>query len=259
MTKKTKAIFMLVLLFSGFTVRAQPVFSITTSPVDSVTMGQASPYGYIEMTSYLINQSAAPVSLSWQLITDTSTYADDWSFFSIADNFLVRSPMSGVFQHAVQATAPIAPGDSSDMRLFIHVPVTSPYGSTGLFKIKVFDSLQTQIDTMVYRICKGTGCTLPAYGPGGPSGTHDVSPGSTRISVYPNPVTDKVYVKLQDIKENPSDLSAVLFDYTGRLLFQQRLASAREGISLGTYSPGMYFIRLYQKGKYLGGQKIIKQ
>jgi hypothetical protein len=258
MMKKTKILLGLLLLLYGFSTRAQPLFSITTSPVDSMTLGQADPFTYIEPTSFLVNESTTPLILYWQLITDTTFYPNDWTFFSIADNFLVRAPASGVFQHAVQHTAPIAPGDSSVMKLLVNVPVTSPNGGGGLFKIKVFDTLQTQVDTMVYRICKGVGCIFPAYGPGGPSSIRDLSAGNALFSVYPNPVTDKAYIKMKETLVRPSELTLYLYDYTGRLAGQQVLKSVQEQVQLAQYKPGLYFIRLYEKGKYLGGQKIIR-
>lgn len=259
MFQKIFATFILALLFTGFTTKAQPVFSITTSPVDSMTLGQADPFTFIHPTSYLVNESAATLTLYWQLITDSTFYPGDWSFFGIADNFLVRAPSSGVFQHAVQLTAPIAPGDSSVMKLLVNVPVTSPNGGGGLYKIKVFDSLQTQVDTMVYRICKGVGCIFPAYRTGEGTGANNLDIDKAAVSLYPNPAAGRVYVRLRDVTLKPGDVTLMLYDYMGRLVLQQKLSASKEDINLRGYSPGVYLIKLYNKNKYLGGQKIIKQ
>lgn len=257
MIKKISAIFILALLFTGFASRAQPVFSITAIPVDSMTLGADD--RYLEVTNFVINQTTSPLSLNWQLITDTSNFPSlDWTFVGIADNFLVRLD-TWLLQHVVQKTAPIAAGDSTIIKLIVRVPVSSPNGSAGLFKIKFFDSLQTQVDTGVYRICKGVGCIFPAYRPGEGTGASSLDLKNASVSLYPNPAADRVYVQLRDLKMKPADVSLMLYDYTGRLVVQQQLNTQKEELNLQKYSPGMYFIKLYHRDNYLGGQKIIKQ
>ncbi len=251
----------LLFLLAGLHSNAQPVFSITTIPVDSTTMGTAPNMGILEPVTYLVNHTSNPLALRWQLLTDTSSYAPDWTFLGVADNYLVRAPgPSGpLFNHAVMKTDTISPGDSSVLKLLVWVPDTSPNGSNGIFKIRVFDSLLTQADTAVFRICKGTGCIYPPiYGPGGGgnTATHDIIKGAASFSLYPNPASAKVYLRLPGSKVQTGAIRAEVYDYTGRLLLQQKTDDA---IDLEPIRPGIYLVRLYQGDQYLGCRKLNKQ
>lgn len=261
MFAKIKMTCALLLLLSGFATRAQPVFSITTTPVDSTTMGAPQYTSVLEVVTYLVNQTAIPRKLKWQLITGTSSFAPDWELMGVADNYLVRAPgpQSPLVNHIIMETDTIQPGDSSILKLLVWVPDTSPNGSNGIFKIRVFDSLPTQVDTAVFRICKGVGCIYPPiYGPGGGgnTATPDITKGAVAFSLYPNPAAGKVYIRLPDGKAQAGAIRAAVYDYTGRLLLQQNTGAA---IDLEHIRPGMYLVRLYQGDQYLGCRKLNKQ
>lgn len=257
MLQKIKTALALLLLLAGSTAGAQPVFHITASPVDSTLIGSGQPMDEVEPTTYLVNQTSNPIQLRWQLITTSASYAADWIFWGAADNLMVRAPEpSPFFDHDTMVTDVIQPGDSSQLKIIVRIPATSPNGSNGFFKIKVFDSLQTQVDTAVFRICKGGGCTFPPYSSsGGGTGMNKLQTSTTAFTLYPNPATDKAYISLSNPKPLPPGIRAELYDYTGRLLLQQAL-DATATIDLHNIHPGMYMIRLYQRDQYLGSQKI---
>lgn len=75
------------------------------------------------------------------------------------------------------------------------------------------------------------------------------------ISVYPNPVQDELYLQL------PSEFvfsNAIIFDMTGKLVFNKVLSTATETINLSTLQSGLYLLR-FQSGDEVTTFKLIKQ
>lgn len=113
-------------------------------------------------------------------------------------------------------------------------------------------------------------CTLPvlytAFGASSfvfppdplPVSVRDVTAPEIQFNLYPNPAREQVYISLQNFAGNTSEITLSLYDYTGSLLSEQQLKTAKESIDMSKHRPGLYFVRLYQKGKYIGGQKMIK-
>ena len=64
------------------------------------------------------------------------------------------------------------------------------------------------------------------------------------FSLYPNPASERVFVKLPEESLAESDRIEV-FDATGRLVFQS--AQYRQGFSVSDWMPGLYYVRLYTR------------
>ena len=83
-------------------------------------------------------------------------------------------------------------------------------------------------------------------------------------SVYPNPATDYLTLKVSntdsgDNSTSNSLLSFQLFDMNGTLLISKDLAGSNEtGINMDKYVPATYFLKLFRDNKEIKTYKIIK-
>lgn len=247
---KSISVFAIVLMAFGFTASAQPVFTFTAGRVDSVTTGHNDD-SLEYMQSYVVNVGTAPVMLRWQLITGAANRPVEWHLMGIADNQAVRPQVILEPDPHIEQTALLQPGDTSLMLVVVKVDRSMPDG-LGTFKIKVFDSLQTQVDTLSFYLCKGTNCNSLLGAPA-------LSQPNVILNLFPNPATDKVYLELANLQGKPEQAEVQLFNYTGRLLKQQKLKSTQETIDLAPYPPGLYLVRLRYKGQDTGVHKIIKR
>ncbi len=68
--------------------------------------------------------------------------------------------------------------------------------------------------------------------------------GGPSFSLYPNPASERVFVKLPE--ESLAESGRIeVFDATGRLVFQS--AQYRQGFSVSDWMPGLYYVRLYTR------------
>ena len=75
-----------------------------------------------------------------------------------------------------------------------------------------------------------------------------------KISVQPNPVTDKLYI----ITNNWSDIKEIkLLDATGRMIYQ--ISNARDGINMNSLATGMYMLQIIKTNSDIQTEKIIKK
>lgn len=80
---------------------------------------------------------------------------------------------------------------------------------------------------------------------------------STTIEIYPNPVVDLLNV------EWPLELQIteiILFDNSGKMLQLKKVyeGTTRETFNLGTYSSGIYYLRVFDRTQQSKTYKIIK-
>ena len=75
------------------------------------------------------------------------------------------------------------------------------------------------------------------------------------LSVYPNPVSDKLYIKLD--KKSQKELSVTIFNLEGRMLFTQKLTEMKNEINLSGLKTGVYILKVFN-GKEFKVLKINK-
>lgn len=78
---------------------------------------------------------------------------------------------------------------------------------------------------------------------------------SDKISVFPNPVTDKVNIKIDDI-QGLADIK--VFDAFGKMVQQQRSASTNTQLDVSRLPAGLYIIKVMNAGKE-NSVKIVKE
>ena len=74
------------------------------------------------------------------------------------------------------------------------------------------------------------------------------------IRIYPNPTQDILYF---DNIENLENTTCQLFDIYGKLL--QTKSIDHNGLHLGEYADGIYFVRIIQNNQIIATEKIIKK
>lgn len=78
-----------------------------------------------------------------------------------------------------------------------------------------------------------------------------------RFEVYPNPAKDKVEIILNGFAGNAAEVSAMVYDFTGKMVVIQSLKQKQ--VNIATLAPGMYWVRLRYKDQDWGVQKVVKQ
>lgn len=76
------------------------------------------------------------------------------------------------------------------------------------------------------------------------------------ISAYPNPVTDKLILSVDNFEL--STLNYQLYNINGRFLQTQELTGSKTQIDMETYSPAIYFVRVISGNQVVKEFKIIK-
>ena len=77
------------------------------------------------------------------------------------------------------------------------------------------------------------------------------------VSIYPNPATEVVSVKLSSFGED--DRIIELIDMSGRICFYEQSNAQEIEINLLGFEKGLFFLRIHDSnGKHLGSFKIIK-
>jgi hypothetical protein len=126
------------------------------------------------------------------------------------------------------ATTPTATVSSAAVDTVVYtVHVTDTYGCQNNDTISVIYKLCTAVDEV-------TGAAL--------------------FSVYPNPASNQLYVKLTDAAKKTYDF--ILTDASGRTVLKTQLHNALEQISLPALSTGMYFFRLENNAVVEGQGKL---
>ena len=79
---------------------------------------------------------------------------------------------------------------------------------------------------------------------------------SVSVSVYPNPVTEFLKLKVESYKVE--DLSYQLYDMNGRLLENKKITGNETSITMSNHSPAIYFLKITEANKEVKTFKIIK-
>ena len=79
---------------------------------------------------------------------------------------------------------------------------------------------------------------------------------SVSVSVYPNPVTEFLKLKVESYKVE--DLSYQLYDMNGRLLENKKITGSETSIAMSNHSPAIYFLKITEANKEVKTFKIIK-
>ena len=76
------------------------------------------------------------------------------------------------------------------------------------------------------------------------------------LSVFPNPTSDFLTLKVQDY--NKEDLSYSLLDEQGKLVLNEQITNQDTQVAMSTLARGAYFINVLQANKNIQTFKIIK-
>lgn len=76
-------------------------------------------------------------------------------------------------------------------------------------------------------------------------------------SVYPNPATEVLTLKTEEIKTE--DLCFQLYDITGKIIENKKIETIETIIQVGKLLPGIYFLKVSGNGKEVKTFKIIKK
>jgi hypothetical protein len=86
-----------------------------------------------------------------------------------------------------------------------------------------------------------------------PNKTIVAEPLAINIKLYPNPVTDVLFIELQNLK------NYTITDITGKVILTQKSnGMGIENIEVNTLNNGVYFIKLSQKDNTIITQKFVK-
>jgi hypothetical protein len=80
-----------------------------------------------------------------------------------------------------------------------------------------------------------------------------VGAGNTFV-LFPNPVTST----LQLLSKAPLEREMLIFDITGRLVRNYLLTNMQESIDISQLTPGVYVVAIYENGKRVFVQKVVK-
>lgn len=81
---------------------------------------------------------------------------------------------------------------------------------------------------------------------------------ASKVQIYPNPTQDKLNIELE---QNHADCSVYLYNALGQLMLKQKIQKAQQmqHLSLHSFSKGLYFLVIQEKGKAIQKHKIIKE
>lgn len=67
------------------------------------------------------------------------------------------------------------------------------------------------------------------------------------VRIYPSPVTDRLFI---EIKGQPGQISAEVFDFTGKcLISEENIRGTKQVFDVSYFNPGMYFVRIVYDDK----------
>lgn len=91
---------------------------------------------------------------------------------------------------------------------------------------------------------------------GSTTAIHMATPLSKKASIYPNPATDKVYVRINNDGTAPHQLR--IFDALGRTMYSTMIKSVLHEIDITSWHSGIYYYTLHneQNGEYDAGQLL---
>ena len=122
-------------------------------------------------------------------------------------------------------------------------------------------SVSYSIGLVVYTTYIGTNGTSEAQGVQQPFeisvGLDEVEGISLFCSAYPNPATDVLTLKVENL--NYSALTFFLYDMTGKLIESKDIAGNETNIAMGNLIPATYFLKVTDMNQDVKTFKIIKK
>ena len=91
----------------------------------------------------------------------------------------------------------------------------------------------------------------------GITGSHDLGQ-QDKITIYPNPVKNKLYIQSGTTAAKDNPMWIALFDLNGKKLFTRQFAKSNAEIDLQSFSPGIYLIEVVRSNTVIR-EKIIVQ
>lgn len=230
-----------------FEINPNPVSVFTTGTQEMDTSMEDPFVDYELLIAHVKNLTSDPLTLQWQLLTDSTAHPEGWVVIGICDNIVCRAPYSDFYYGETQTTNPIEPGDSSLLELRVYAPVSSPDG-IGTMKVLVSsnDIGSAQSDTAVYILEKG--------------GTRiDLIPVSdNRVNLYPNPAHTEITLY---IDRNLQASRVEVYNIIGRKFHGVDLSTSSEltKLPISQLSNGIYMLRvLDETGKIITTRKFTK-
>jgi hypothetical protein len=77
------------------------------------------------------------------------------------------------------------------------------------------------------------------------------------LSTYPNPVTDLLILKAENLKWN--DLNFQMYNSEGKMFLTEKLVDTETSIDMSRFAPGIYFLRVNMDRDAVKTFKIIKK
>jgi len=93
---------------------------------------------------------------------------------------------------------------------------------------------------------------------GWPIGIDDAEQANSNIKIYPNPASDFIQLKLDDVQETQT-FTFTLWSADGRLVLQKEAVQNNSQIDLKNASPGIYLVRLSSDQQVYTQQLVIKE
>lgn len=208
----------------------------------------------VTVYNHVNNASSADITgLKWKIIqTFDSANAPykGWYIYNFCDNITCYTtpnltvPASNPVAYKEFTFATIAERGRSDFKMQVVVPSTTPVGTTGIAKVRVWNS--SQDDTATYIVKKI-----------GPNSIDVVKMSDNRVTVYPNPATISnvsIYVN-KDLKATQARVYNLLGAEVGAVKIEGELGR----LNTADYAAGTYVIKIQDaSGAVLATRKLIK-
>jgi hypothetical protein len=97
---------------------------------------------------------------------------------------------------------------------------------------------------------------------GSPLSTHNIAPQTLVLNVYPNPMTDQSYIRLDHFASiGLNNLSVNIYDLNGKVVYSQTaLQQSILAIDRSKFANGLYMVEVTDnKGHMVGSQKLLVQ
>ncbi|MBK8927463.1 MAG: T9SS type A sorting domain-containing protein [Crocinitomicaceae bacterium] len=185
---------------------------------------------------YIVNKTSGPLTISWSRTraAHMSPYTDQ-----ICDDILCfDASNTTVYQRPTTMT--VAAGDST-----VFQPKVYPYDTPGcaIYTYKAYTGLGTFQDSIQvkYRF-GGQDCFLETP-------TEEIV-----YSVYPNPASDQLNIKLNT---GGNAVQLKLFNIMGELVMKTQLVEGNNTVSLNDLTNGIYFYSIVKNGEVVETRKLI--
>ncbi|MBK9109592.1 MAG: T9SS type A sorting domain-containing protein [Saprospiraceae bacterium] len=77
-----------------------------------------------------------------------------------------------------------------------------------------------------------------------------------KIEIFPNPAKENFVINVLDY--NAEKMHLELFNLTGKRILIQRLFEGSNGIELGSVSSGVFVVKIFEQGRLVKSEKLIR-